>query len=187
MLGELLLPGEQLPWTAPGQAPKTEAAISAYAAAYGSAAGDDVRRLLFDLYWLHAADIGSPTVLRTPLAGPIMRAGGDAEPMRQCGFAVSVDRGPITTGAYRRIRAWRAEWHELGSPVFPVLLVDGATLSGLDALRRLGKEITYADAAVNPELADPRRYPAVQGRPSPAWVAEIGGRWRNIYRLNPTR
>jgi 2-hydroxychromene-2-carboxylate isomerase len=186
-LGELLLPGEQLPWTAPRHAPKTEAAISAYAAAYGTGEGDDVRRLLFELYWLHGADIGSPTVLRTPLAGPIMRAGVDAEPLRQCGFAVNVDRGPITTDAYHRIRGWRSEWHELGSPVLPVLLVDGATLSGLDALRRLDKEITYIGADVNPELADPRRYPLVQVHPSPAWVSQIGGRWRNIYRLNPTQ
>jgi len=185
-LDRLLLPGEQLPWTAPGHAPKTEAAISAYAAVYGTAAGDDVRRLLFELYWQRGADIGSPTVLRTPLAGPAMRSGVDAEPLRQCGFAVSVDRGPITTDAHRRIRTWRDEWREMGSPMLPVLLVDGATLSGVDALRRLDKEITYADADANPKLADPRRYPPVQGRPSPAWVSQVGGRWRNIYRLTPT-
>ena len=49
-----------------------------------------------------------------------------------------VDRGPVTTAAYRRIRAWRTEWQELGSPALPVLLVEGATLHGADALRRLG-------------------------------------------------
>lgn len=184
-LDRLLLPGERLPWTMPDLAPKTEAALSGYAEAYGSKVEADVRRLLFDLYWRAGADIGSPTVLRTPLAGPMLRADVDADPPRQTGFAVSVDRGPITTAAYRRIRAWRAQWQALGSPALPVVLVDGATLSGTEALRRLGKEIGYAGAATDPQLPDPYRYPAVKGRPSQAWVSQIGGRWRTVYRRDP--
>jgi 2-hydroxychromene-2-carboxylate isomerase len=180
-LDGLLLPGETLPWSMPAIVPKTEAAVSAYAA---TESGDDVRRLLFELYWLHGADIGNPAVLRTPLTGPILRAGSDAAPLRESGYAVSVDRGPITTAAYRRIRCWRTEWQQLGSLRLPVLLVGGATLSGIDALRRLGKEITYAAAAVQPELDDPRRYPQVTVRPPAAWVSQIGGRWRNVYRRN---
>jgi len=93
-LDGLLLPGETLPWSMPAIVPKTEAAVSAYAAAES---GDDVRRLLFELYWLHGADIGNPAVLRTPLTGPILRAGSDAAPLRDSGYAVSVGRGPITT------------------------------------------------------------------------------------------
>lgn len=181
-LADLLLPGETLPWVLPATVPKTEAAVSAYAEAYGSPVTDDVRRLLFDLYWNEAADIGSPTVLRTPLAGPMLRAGSSADPLRQIGYAVSVDRGPITTAAYRRIREWRAEWLALDGPALPVVLVDGATLHGEDALRRLGKEIVYANATLAPQMDDPRRYPAVLGRPSQAWVSQIGGRWRNVYR-----
>lgn len=142
-LDNLLLPGETLPWTAPASVPKTEAAVSAYAEAYGAGVADDVRRLLLELYWLHGADIGSPNVLRTPLAGPILRSHSLAEPLHESGYAVSVDRGPITTDAYRRIRSWRTEWRQLGSPLLPIVLTGGATLSGLDALRRLGKEIGY--------------------------------------------
>lgn len=186
-LEDLLLPGERLPWTAPASVPRTEAAVSAYAEAYGSGVADDVRRLLFELYWLRGADIGSPTVLRTPLAGPILRSHSRAEPLRGSGYAVTVDRGPITTEAYRRIRSWRAEWQELGSPALPVLLAGGATLIGDDAVRRLGKEIGYVDAQVDPALADPRRYPAVGDRPSASWVSEVGGRWRNAYRLVDVR
>jgi hypothetical protein len=183
-LSGLLLPDEELPFALPGLQPRTEASVSAYAEVYGTAVDDEVRRLLFDLYWQRGADIGSPTVLRTPLAGPVLRACSSAEPLRESGYAVSVDRGPITTDGYRRIRAWRSEWEELGNPPLPVVLIGGATLSGVDALRRLGKEIEYVDARVDPTLDDPRRYPQIGDRPSVGWVSRVGGRWRNAYRLS---
>lgn len=181
-LALLLVAGEELPWTMPGFVPRTEAAVAAYAAVHGSPAGEDVRRLLFELYWREGVDIGNPNALREPLAGPVLRAGSDADPLRQIGYAVSFDRGPITTAAARRIAAWRDEWAQLGRPELPVVLVEGATLTGVDAVRRLGKELTYVDADPAPVLADPRRYPAIEGRPPQSWVAQIGGRWRTLYR-----
>jgi 2-hydroxychromene-2-carboxylate isomerase len=183
-LNRLLLPGETLPWSMPTIVPKTQAAVSAYAEADAGGVGDDVRRLLLDMYWLRGRDIGSPTVLRTPLTGPMLRARSEAAPLRESGYAVNVDRGPITTAACLRIRDWRGEWQMLGSLRMPVLLIGGATLGGVDAVRRLGKEITYAGAAAAPEPDDPRRYPQVSVRPSAAWVSQIGGRWRNVYRLS---
>jgi hypothetical protein len=182
-LQHLLLPGERLPWTVPPILPKTEASVSAYAQIHGSRVDGEVRRLLFELYWQVGADIGNPNVLRTPLAGPVLRAGSDVDPLRQIGYVVSVDRAPITTDAYRRIRSWRAEWRELGCPALPVVLISGATLHGVDALRRLGKEISYAGADIAPHSADPRRYPHIDVRPSAAWVSWVGGRWRNVYRV----
>ena len=181
-LQDLLLPGEQLPWAMPQVVPKSEAAVSGYAAVSDTAVAGDVRRLLFALYWREGLDIGSPNVLRTPLAGPVLRSGSNADPLRQIGYAVSVDRGPVTTDAYRRIREWRAQWQDLGDPALPLLLVDGATVHGVDALRRLGKELTYVGADLAPESADARRYPPEQVKPSPFWVSWIGGRWRNSYR-----
>ena len=181
-LHTLLLPGEELPAAVPPLAAKSEAAVSAYAEAYGSPVASEVRRLLFELYWRDGADIGSPNVLRAPLAGPILRSQSQAAPLRDTGFAVGADRGPITTEAYRRVRSWRAEWRGFGCPELPVLLVGGATLGGADALRRLGKEITYVGAPLEPEPADPRRYPHVTGRPSADWVSRVGGRWRTVYR-----
>lgn len=178
----LLLPDESLPWTMPPITPKTEAAVSAYAEIYGSPVESDVRRLLFELYWREGADIGNPNVLRSPLAGAVLRAGAHADPLRQFGYAVSVNGAPITIDACQRIRSWRAEWQDLGAPALPVLLVGGATLGGIDALRRLGKEIDYAGVEITPRLPDPRRYPHVQVRPPAAWVAQIGGRWRTVYR-----
>lgn len=186
-LQELLLAGETLPAAIPTIEPGTEAAVSAYAEAYGAGVGDDVRRLLFELYWRGGVDINSPALLRTSLAGPMLRGTSTAEPLRESGYAVTVDRGPVTTSAFRRIRAWRADWLGLGRPALPVVLTDGATLSGLDALRRLGKEISYVGAHVDPELADPRRYPQITGTPQAAWVSQIGGRWRTSYRSSGTR
>ena len=181
-LADLLLPGETLPWRPPGFVPTTQAAVSAYAESYGVGVADDVRRLLFELYWLQGVDIGSPTALRTPLAGPILRSNSHAEPLRESGYAVSVAGGPITTDAYRRIRSWRAEWLGFGGPSLPVVLADGATLTGLDAVRRMGKEIVYVGAALEPQFDDPRRYPPVPDRPPATWVSQVGGRWRNAYR-----
>ena len=104
-LDRLLLPEETLPWSMPTIVPKTQAAVSAYAEADAGGVGDDVRRLLFELYWLSGREIGSPTVLRTPLTGPMLRARSQAAPLRESGYAVNVDRGPITTAACLEPRA----------------------------------------------------------------------------------
>lgn len=184
-LTQLLLPGEELPWTLPPIVPKTEAAVSAYGGVYDSAAANDVRRLLFELYWRDGLDIGSPNALRSPLVGPVLRAGSCVDPLRQFGYAVSVDRGPITTAAYRRISSWRGEWTELGRPDLPVVLIDGSVQVGVDAVRRLGTEIADAGVDPAPVLDDPRRYPAVRVRPPATWVSEIGGRLRYAYRALP--
>lgn len=182
-LAAILAPDPAPSWSMPRMRPRTEAAVSAYAETYPSGVAADVRRLLFELYWRDGADIGSPTALRTPLAGPVLRAGVGADSMRQAGFAVSVTGGPVTSAAHRRIRDWRSEWLELGAPALPVVLVDGATLVELDAVRRLRKEVGYAGAELVSAPADPRRFPAVAGAPSPAWVSRIGGRWRHLYQL----
>ena len=187
-LDEMLLPGEVLPRAIPALLPKTEAAVSAYAEAYGIGVADDVRRLLTALYWEQGADIGSPAVLRAPLEGPILRGNSAVEALHTSGYAVSVDRGPITFEAWRRTVTWHREWAELGSPALPVVLTGGATLSGRDALQRLGKEIDYAVAPIAPEWDDPRRFPSAgTATPSARWVSWYGGRWRHGFRLRPAR
>ena len=81
----MLLPGENLPWTMPRVIPKTEAAVSAYAEACGAGVAEDVRRLLFAMYWEEGADIGDPNVLRTPLAGPMLRGNATSDPLHESG------------------------------------------------------------------------------------------------------
>lgn len=187
-LARQLLPGERLPWQMPTSLPKTEAAVSGYAEASGAGVADDVRRLLFAMYWTERADIGDPNVLRTPLAGPILRGTSTSDPLRQAGYAVSVGRGPITTDAYRRIRSWQREWQQLGLQRLPALVDGAVTLTGMDALRRLGKELTYIDAAPQPALQNPRHYPELSVHPSAAWASQTGQRWSYTRRsISPGR
>lgn len=181
----LLLPGEELPWTPPRLVPKTEAAISGYAEAYEAGVGDDVRRLLYTAYWRNGANIGSPEVLRRLLTGPILRGRSTSEPLRQSGYAVAVSGGPITTAAWRRIWAWREEWTRLGTSALPALVEDGGQpVTGEEVLRRLEKEILRHEAALDPDLPDPGRYPAML-RPDKAWVSQVGGRWAHTWMPTP--
>lgn len=181
---ELLLPGEPFPHLVPAFVPRTEAAVSAYAEAHGAGVADDVRRLLFDLYWVDGADIGNPTVLRTPLTGPILRGHSDALPLRESGFAVSLDGGPVTTQAYRLIRAWRTEREGLDTSDLPIVVQGGQIHTGAEALRWLGELIVARQAPVAPELPDPRRYPEAGVRPSTAgWVSETGATWMHALRV----
>lgn len=184
-LTALLRPGEVLPWSLPAMRPRSEAAVAAYAQAHGTRVDTDVLQVLFELYWRDGVDIGSPNDLRAPLAGAFLRSGSPVDPVRRFGYAVTVDRGPITDEAYRRIRAWRAEWRELGGAPLPVLLDGGATLHGTDALTRLAKRLDHLDTPEQPGAparTDPRRYPALGVRPSPAWTSQVGGLWSTAYR-----
>ncbi|HEU5023491.1 MAG TPA: DsbA family protein [Spirillospora sp.] len=180
-LAALMLPGEELPWAPPRMMPKTEAALSGYAEAYGADVGDDVRRLLYGDYWVDGADIGDPEILRRRLAGPILRGRTPSWTLGDSGYAVSVSRGPITTGAWRRIRAWRDEWASLGTGGVPTLVQHGgAPITGEAALRRLEEEIVRSGAAVDPDLPDPSRYPE-SARPSKDWVSRTGAPWARAW------
>ena len=126
-------------------------------------------------------------MLRTPLTGPILRGHSTALPLLESGFAVSFDRGPITTEAYLRIRAWRAERERLDTLDLPILVENGQTLTGVDALRRLGEHIVARQAPLAPELPDPTRYPETSVRPSGGWVSETGGTWAHALRVPVVR
>lgn len=178
VLTELLLPGERLPWAMPRATPKSEAAVSAYAEFYPSPLAEDVRRLLFESYWCEGTDIGNPELLRERLAGPIRRSGAALQPP-DSGYPVGANRAPVTIGAYRRIESWRVEWQRLGRRPLPVLLVDGATLSGVDAIRRLGKEITRFGVDLAPGLAEPRRSSPDRRHRSPTREAPAQSRRRH--------
>lgn len=181
-VADLLPPGDAVPQVSAVD-PRTTPAVSAYAEVHGLAVAADVRAVLFDLYWRAGADLGDPGALRTPLTGPLLRSGAAADPLRESGWAISVTGGPVTTDAYRRIARWRAEWADLGRPPLPVVLVDGATLVGVDALHRLAKEVDRAGADAVPDGSDPYRYPDAELTPPRGWVSQTGGRWRTAYRV----
>jgi 2-hydroxychromene-2-carboxylate isomerase len=136
----LLRPREEYPSTVPNLIPKTEAAVSAYAEAAGIGVGEEVRRLLFDKYWTDHLDIGSPEVLRTLLAPVIRRGHSQAFALQSAGYAVSVNRGPITVAAYRRIRTWRDDWHAVGVATIPTLVTGIRVLAGIEALDWLAQQ-----------------------------------------------
>lgn len=180
-----LLPGEDPPWRTPDLAPKTEAAVSGYAEAYGAGVAADVRRLLFAAYWVDGANIGDPEVLRARLAGPILRGHSIAVPLRDFGYAVSVNRGPITTTAWHRIRAWRDEWSRLGPVTLPTLVEDGRLpVTGRAVLRHLEREIIARRVEFGLDLPDPARYPEMAVRPSREWVSQVGGPWSHAWRAS---
>lgn len=174
----LLADGEELPGPRPGFVANPEAAVSAYAEAYGAGVADDVRRLLFALYWEHGPDIGSLNALRTPLAAPILRGNSLSDPLRRFGYAVSVTRGPITTSAWRRIRAWRAEWDTLGARELPIV-VDGSgpALSGTAALRHLAEQMKQATTKLNTVLTNPPSQSEHTVRAPIGWASQTGGPW----------
>ena len=174
---DLLLPDERLACTRPNVVPNTQAAVTGYAEAYGAGVADDVRRLLFRAYWDRGVNIGDPEQLRRPLVGPMLRGRSRSDPLRLSGYAVSVGRGPITTGAWRRIRAWRDEWTALRRDSVPALIEDGLPVFGSEVPRRLAKVITDLGLDVNPELPEPQRYPLPRVRPTMSWSAQEGGRW----------
>lgn len=174
----LLADGEELPGPRPGFVANTKAAVSAYAEAYGAGVANDVRRLLFALYWEHGLDIGNPNALRTPLAAPILRGNSLSDPLRRFGYAVSVTRGPITTSAWRRIRAWRAEWDTLGARELPIV-VDGSgpALSGTAALRHLAEQMKHATTKLNTVLTNPPSQSEHTVRAPIGWASHTGGPW----------
>ncbi|WP_020658894.1 hypothetical protein [Amycolatopsis benzoatilytica] len=174
---ELRQPGEPPAPTMPAFVPNTSAAIAGYAEAYGAGVADDVRRLLFRDYWYEGVDIGNPEALRTRLAGPMLRGHSGSDPIRLSGYAVSLGRGPVTTGAWRRMRAWQEEWAGFGAGALPVLVENGLPVFGAEAVQQLGKAISRAGAEPSPNFAEPERYPAPPVRAPAWWARDSGGRW----------
>lgn len=178
---ELLAPGED-PAAAPRTVPNTAAAVAGYAEAYGAGVADDARRLLLKAYWVDHANIGDPEVLRRLLAGPLLRGRSGCDAIQRFGFAVSANREPVTTGAWRRIRAWREEWEQLGTRALPTLVGEGGTVAGAaDVVGRLAKLVQESGQLDPPNLPDPARFPQVRVRPGKQWVSMVGGRWAHAW------
>jgi hypothetical protein len=137
-----LLPGERLPGRPPSTAFSTQAAVAAYAEAYGAGVADRARRLLFEAYWVGGADIGHPEVLRG-LLGPTIRSGtSTSAPLREWGYSVTSARGPVTGAAHARIRGWRREWRDRGGATEPLLVAaNGTSTTGADALEVLARSV----------------------------------------------
>lgn len=157
-VSRFLLPGEDLPHTLRGFVPHTRAAVSGYAEAYGAGVADIAAPLLFDAFWRHGLDLADPKVVRVLLAEAIESGTSPSDPLRRWGHCVDVTGGPITTVAWRLVRAWRQQWATFEKEVVPVLvLADGEVRYGVDAVEHLGRAVV--DAGLDPAVEPPRREP----------------------------
>jgi hypothetical protein len=143
-----LAAAEHLPSKAPTLLPHTSAAVAAYAEAYGAGIADLVRPLLFQAYWMDGLDIGDPEVLRRLLPGAFRQGHRTSDAIRDFGYAVTSQHGPVTIAAAARIRQWQQSWLALGSRVDLTLVTDSTTLSGDEALSGLSGSLGRADALV---------------------------------------
>ncbi len=134
---ELLGPDEELPGRAPALLPHPDAPVAAYAEAYAHGYGPQVRRLLFEAYWVEGQDIGDPEVLRRLLPRVVQRDIVTGEAFHDFAYAVSPSRTALTTEAAHLVRDWQAEWLRLGTPVTLTLATDDRCLVGADAVREL--------------------------------------------------
>jgi predicted DsbA family dithiol-disulfide isomerase len=138
-----VLPGERVPHAFTGPVPFTGAAAAAYAECVVAGEATAARRILFEAFWLHGADLNNARVVRDLLADVLRGTPSRSELVRLWGYAVDVTGGPITSEAWRLVRDWRKDWQELGQEVVPALSIGSDSwVHGADALDRLGREVT---------------------------------------------
>lgn len=172
-----LLPGELYPYSLAGFVPYTAAALSGYAEAYGAGVADRAHSRLFEAFWVHGLDIGSPRLVRTLLVDAILSGSSDSDCLRDWGYAVDVTGGPVTTTAWRLARRWRKEWRDTGKEVVPMLYVDEhGPVFGEDAIARLGEELVARNLDPGAELPRPTEPPRVVDPPDHSWVSQYGYR-----------
>ena len=172
-----LLPDEPYPYSLAGFVPYTAAALSGYAEAYGAGVADQAHSRLFEAFWVHGLDIGSPRLVRTLLVDAILSGGSDSDCLRDWGYAVDVTGGPVTTTAWRLARRWRQEWRETGKEVVPMLYVDeSGPVFGEDAVARLGDELVARDIDPGAEPSRPAGAARVVDPPDHSWVSQYGYR-----------
>lgn len=141
---QLLDPAEEVAARIPDFLPNTQAAVAAYAEAFGLGIADRVRRLLFAAYWVDGRDIGRPEVLRDLLLGEFEQARASTDAPRLSGYVVSMAGGPVTSAAYRRVRDWQYAWLSLGSAVDLTLMTGDVVSSGRSALEALTPAVIAA-------------------------------------------
>jgi hypothetical protein len=161
-----LHPGEDLPYTLRGFVPITRPAVSGYAEAFGAGVADVAAPLLFEAFWRHGLNLADPRAVRTLLADAVEGGSSPSDPLRRWGHAVDVTGGPMTTIAWRLVRAWRRQWTAMDKEVVPVLVLpDGGVRYGVDAVEELGRRLVErgVDLTTEPPCPTPGARPPVDG------------------------
>jgi 2-hydroxychromene-2-carboxylate isomerase len=124
-VAQLAIAGERPAAAVGPMTSNTEAAVAAYAAAFGIQLGPAVRARLFDAVWVQHRNLSDAAEVRRVLAdlGPI--TWDSAEP---------------SAHAEALVRQWRAEWLALSDGVVPTMRdAEGAVHPGVAALTRLAE------------------------------------------------
>lgn len=134
---DMLVDGERCDARNPGFLPHTGPASVAHASAVGLGVGPQVRRLLFDAYWVRGLDIGDVNTLRM-LVTPILqlaRTGGGTH-----------DQDVHDESQAREVaRAWQQDWLKMGTPIqLTVVSPRHSPEYGTAALMRLRPDRQFA-------------------------------------------
>lgn len=130
---DTLVLGERCDARNPNFLPHTGVASTVYAAAVEFGVGPQVRRLLFDAYWVGGKDIGDSDTLRL-LTGPFL----DFDDNSEIGIHKKMS-------AHRVARGWQQEWLKMGTPVqLTVVSSQHSAEYGTAALSRLRPERQFA-------------------------------------------
>lgn len=183
---DLLLPGEQLPYSLAGFVPRTRASVAAYAEACTAGVASVARKVIFESFWMHGIDIGDPKVLRILLTDELRSGSSASEAVRGWGYPVDITGGPISSDAWRLVRDWSLQWHGIRKQVVPVLQVDGEEpVFGVDAVEWLGEAITARGLELDLPPEPEKQAPSCSELPALGWVTENGGRWLRLCQHRP--
>ena len=161
---QVLLPGESLPIELRGTV--QHKGWFAYAESYGAGVAEIAAPILFEAYWRQGVDLGNPAVVRVLLAEAVMSGTSPSDPLRRWGRCVNVTGGPMTSLAWRLVRAWRHQWSDLDKEVVPVLLPETGNIRyGVDAVDRLGQLLQERgiDPSAEPVWPQPGTRPPLDG------------------------
>lgn len=182
-VASLALPGEQAPTRMPDLISNTCAATAAYAESITDGIADPLRRALFQAIWARRKhlsgaydvrpiitaitspplDVRSRLGLELPLPG--LDFPDPAGSTRRYGGTIAPNGAPLTTGGWRRIRAWRSDWLALGQPVVPAVVdIDATAHLGIDALAWLASLLPEAAQRQGTRPTVPTTRPAEENR-----------------------
>lgn len=156
----LLLPGEELPYALAGFATHTRAALAAYAEAYRAGVAGPVRQVLFEAFWLHAFDLGDPSVVHTLIVDAVRSGATGAGTLSQWDYGSGITH-QVSATTQGLMAGWASEWSEAGNQTVPTLVADGVMFHGVEALTWLGTELVRRGLYPADARRQPRSLPAL--------------------------
>jgi len=127
---EVLVSGERCDARNPAFLPHTGMAATVHATAVQLGAGAEVRRLLFEAYWIRGLDISNSQIVRQ-IIKPFLERGYPDGSVKEQYLSLQIGAGHIA-------RTWQREWLSMGTPIeLTVVSPRHDAEYGIDALDRL--------------------------------------------------